>query len=61
MTSVRSSTRRSQHSAHSRPDSSSIPFDDLSSSSRPDQFQLVTINKQSVRGSSLVGGPFNPS
>ncbi|KAF3510390.1 hypothetical protein F2Q69_00009033 [Brassica cretica] len=33
----------------------------ISSSSRPDQFQPVTISKQSVRGSSLLGGPFNPT
>ncbi|KAF2573483.1 hypothetical protein F2Q70_00005551 [Brassica cretica] len=54
---------QSQHSARSRPDSSSIPFATRQSQldTRRDQLQLATISKQSVRGSSLVGGPFNPS
>ncbi|KAF3584868.1 hypothetical protein F2Q69_00027672 [Brassica cretica] len=51
----------------SRPDDLSSILDPISSSSRrsaparDDQLQLATINKQSVHGSSLVGGTFNPS
>ncbi|KAF2617320.1 hypothetical protein F2Q68_00039740 [Brassica cretica] len=51
-----------------RPDNSLLPFaiNDLSTrrsqlDTRRDQLQLATINKQSVRSSSLVGGPFNPT